>query len=78
MLFRFTDFGCFRREIDQRSDCQQTFPSPSMQFTWEESSWIGSSVSCVAQIHVLQFSTWSDLIGDVTPHMHFQRNREFF
>lgn len=35
-------------------------------------------VACVPHIYILQFSTWNDLIGNVTPHIYFQRKWEFF
>lgn len=48
-----------------------------MQFTWEEIWWISSFVACVSHIYILQFSTWNDLIGNVTPHTYFQKTGNF-
>lgn len=44
-------------------------------FTWEESHGCaaGGFVSRVSPVHVSQFSPWNGLTGDITPHMHFQR-----
>lgn len=44
-------------------------------FTWEESHGCaaGGFVSRVSPVHASQFSPWNGLTGDITPHMHVQR-----